>query len=63
MAEVNRLKMLKKIFVPNEKEVARSWKTPFLEASHFVPSSRPNGWSMYHSNLGCYMQNLSETME
>jgi hypothetical protein len=51
--------MLKKVFVPNEKEVARGWKTAFLEASQFVPSSgwmnkssRLNGWSTYRAKLG-----------
>jgi len=70
MAEVNRIEMSKKIFVPNEKEVARGWKTAFLEASQFVPSSgsmnksgRLNGWGMYHAKLGCYLHNLSERME
>jgi hypothetical protein len=29
MAEVNGLKMLKEIFVPNEKEVVRGWITAF----------------------------------
>jgi hypothetical protein len=53
MAEMNGFKMLKKIFVPKEKEVVRGWKTAFGETSQFVLSSgwinksnRLNGWSM-----------------
>jgi hypothetical protein len=29
VAEVNRLKMFKKIFVPSEKEVTRGWTTGY----------------------------------
>jgi len=39
MAEMNRLKMLKNVFVPNEKEVVRGWTTVYSEASQFVLSS------------------------